>query len=69
MTDHQLCGAKTRGGGTCKRSPIKGATRCRISAGPWIRTTAGTGDLEALLDAAVEANRDPWAHLPHIGPA
>lgn len=33
MTDHQLCGAKTRGGGTCKRSPVAGTTRCRIHGG------------------------------------
>jgi hypothetical protein len=33
MTDHQLCGARTRGGGTCKKPPLAGATRCRLHGG------------------------------------
>lgn len=33
MTDHQLCGAKTRGGGTCQKPPLAGATRCRLHGG------------------------------------
>jgi hypothetical protein len=33
MTDRQLCGARTRGGGTCKKPPLAGATRCRLHGG------------------------------------
>lgn len=33
MTDHQLCGARTRQGGTCQKPPLNGATRCRLHGG------------------------------------
>jgi len=29
----KACGAKTRGGGTCKRAPLKGKTRCKLHGG------------------------------------
>lgn len=29
----KACGAKTRGGGSCKRQPVKGKTRCRLHGG------------------------------------
>ncbi|MBI5942884.1 MAG: hypothetical protein HY864_00830 [Chloroflexi bacterium] len=29
----KACGAKTRGGGTCKRAPMKGKTRCKLHGG------------------------------------
>jgi hypothetical protein len=29
----QLCGAKTRGGGTCRKPPLAGRTRCRLHGG------------------------------------
>ena len=29
----KACGAKTRGGGTCKKAPVKGKTRCKLHGG------------------------------------
>jgi uncharacterized protein YjcR len=29
----KLCGAKTRSGGTCKRAPLQGKTRCKLHGG------------------------------------
>ena len=33
QTNPGLCGAKTRDGGTCRKHPIKGRTRCRLHGG------------------------------------
>jgi len=31
------CGAKTRGGGTCQKPPVKGRTRCRLHGGATLK--------------------------------
>lgn len=52
MTDTQLCGAKTRGGGTCKKPPLAGATRCRLHGGASPQAQAKAA--ERVADAAAD---------------
>lgn len=50
-----LCGAKTRGGGTCANPPMHGQARCRMHGGatPVARAAAARRQQEAELQQAV----------------
>lgn len=73
MTDHQLCGARTRQGGTCRKPPLNGATRCRLHGGASPNSLAKAK--ERITDAAAsrELTRGLAAaygdNVPAIDPA
>lgn len=39
MKDQKKCGAKTRNGSPCQRSPAKGSTRCKLHGGASLKGT------------------------------
>lgn len=54
MNDRVICGRKTRAGTPCQKSPIKGATVCRLHGGaaPQVKRAAKLRLLE-LVDPAI----------------
>ena len=56
-THPPVCGAKTRGGGTCKNPPVTGATRCRMHGGASPQALRKAQERVALANAEREAAR------------
>jgi hypothetical protein len=54
MNDRVICGRKTRAGTPCQKSPVKGATVCRLHGGaaPQVKRAAKLRLLE-LVDPAI----------------
>ena len=52
-----LCGAKTRNGGTCKRSPVPGGKRCRMHGGASPQAKAAAERRLAVAAAEKEVAR------------
>jgi hypothetical protein len=56
-TPAPTCGAATRTGGTCKKPPLEGATRCRLHGGASPRAQAAAADRIAEQAAGRELAR------------
>lgn len=69
-----VCGAKTRGGGTCINHPVTGATRCRMHGGasPAVLAKAAVNRLEAKVRGELKSKgwapvTDPLTHYADLG--